>query len=251
MKFHISYQVIVWSLVMIALVMAGGFLTISYTYRVQEANSKIIEENIRSVRAAKELEITLHGIRAISLNYIIDKDSTWVTRLREKEAEFDKNLENAKESANSEEENILIQRITALFSNYEQNLNTPSAHGLERRFDRFRAGVHGQRAFVARQLTEVFQERSHLVVVKRPRGQRDPVELGFGRGDDGRVAMTLIHRGIRGKTVEVLLPLDVPHPGAFGALEDDGQGMVVVRAVAVDFAQVVNGGGGRHRVRYG
>ena len=57
MKFHISYQIIVWSLVMMALIMAGGFLTISYTYQVQDANSQIIEENIQNVRAAKELEI--------------------------------------------------------------------------------------------------------------------------------------------------------------------------------------------------
>jgi len=124
MKFHIRYQIIVWSLVIIALIMAGGFLIISYTYQVQDTSNTIIEENIRNIRAAKELEITLHGIRAISLNYIIDKDSTWVEKLREKEAEFARVLENAKESANTTEENLLIQQIGALFTNYEQNLNT-------------------------------------------------------------------------------------------------------------------------------
>ncbi len=149
MKFHISYQLIVWSLVMIALIMAGGFLTISYTYRVQDSNNEIIEDNIQNVRAAKELEITLHGIRAISLNYIIDKDSTWVEKLREKETEFDRGLEKARESANTQEENLLIQQITALFSNYEQNLNT--ALSLEKQGNLLKANallVHGSRDLI-------------------------------------------------------------------------------------------------------
>jgi len=124
MKFHISYQIIVWSLVIIALVMAGGFLIISYTYQVQDINMEIIEKNIQNVRTAKELEITLHGIRAISLNYIIDKDSSWVERLRDKENEFNKGLEKAKKSANTHAENLLILQIEALFSNYKRNLNS-------------------------------------------------------------------------------------------------------------------------------
>ena len=148
-RFHISYQIIVWSLVLIALIMAGGFLTISYIYRIQDDNSRIIEENNQNVRAAKELEITLHGIRAISLNYIIDRDSSWVEKLREKEAEFDTALEKAKESANSPLENMLIQQITALFSNYEQNLNT--ALSLEKQGNLLKANallVHGSRDLI-------------------------------------------------------------------------------------------------------
>jgi signal transduction histidine kinase len=149
MKFHISYQIIVWSLVVIALIMAGGFLIISYTYQVQDINSEIIERNIRNVRAAKELEITLHGIRAISLNYIIDRDSSWVERLREKEAEFNKGLEKARESANTREENQLISQIAALFSNYQRNLNT--ALFLEKHGDLVKTRallVHGSRDLI-------------------------------------------------------------------------------------------------------
>jgi two-component system, NtrC family, sensor histidine kinase HydH len=149
MKFHISYQIIIWSLVLMALIMAGGFLTISYTYQVQDANSQIIEENIQNVRAAKELEITLYGIRAISLNYIIDKDSAWVDRLSEKEAEFGRALDKANETANTQEEHLLIQQITALFSNYQQNLNT--ALLLEKQGNLLKANallVHGSRDLI-------------------------------------------------------------------------------------------------------
>ncbi|MBN1199737.1 MAG: MCP four helix bundle domain-containing protein [Bacteroidales bacterium] len=149
LKFHIRYQIIVWSLVIIALIMAGGFLIISYTYQVQDTSNTIIEENISNIRAAKELEITLHGIRAISLNYIIDKDSSWVESLREKEVEFARVLENARQSANTTEETLLIRQIGALFSNYEQNLKNAMAS--ERQGDTLIANallVHGSRDLI-------------------------------------------------------------------------------------------------------
>jgi len=185
LKFHLSYQIIVWSLVMIALIMAGGFLTISYTYRVQDANSQIIEENIQNVRAVKELEITLHGIRAISLNYIIDKDSAWVERLREKEAEFDRALARASETANTQEENMLLQRITALFSNYEQNLNT--ALSLEKQGNLLRANallVHG-----SRDLINTIEDMCQQLILSNQGEQADYEEKIRRNNDFIRVAL--------------------------------------------------------------
>jgi len=169
LKFHIRYQIIVWSLVVIALIMAGGFLIISYTYWVQDTSNTIIEENISNIRAAKELEITLHGIRAISLNYIIDKDSSWVERLKEKEMEFVQELENARESANTEEENLLIRQIGALFSNYGQNLK--NAMAAERQGDTLVANallVHG-----SRDLINTIEDKCRTLVVSNQNSQTD------------------------------------------------------------------------------
>lgn len=169
MKFHIRYQIIVWSLVVIALIMAGGFLIISYTYQVQDTSNTIIEENISNIRAAKELEITLHGIRAISLNYIIDKDSTWVERLREKETEFARVLENAKESANTPEENLLIQQIGALFSNYEQNLN--NALSFEKQGDLLKANA--LLVLGSRDLINTIEDKCSTLVLSNQNSQTD------------------------------------------------------------------------------
>ncbi|MFH1297572.1 MAG: ATP-binding protein [Bacteroidota bacterium] len=179
MKFHINYQIIVWALVIIALIMAGGFLIISFTYRVQDTNTEIIEENISNIRAAKELEITLHGIRAISLNYIIDKDSSWVERLRAKESEFARVLENAKESANTAEENLLIQQIGALFSNYEQNLNI--ALSFEKQGDLLKANawlVHG-----SRNLINTIEDKCTALVLSNQNSQAD-YETRIHRNND-------------------------------------------------------------------
>jgi signal transduction histidine kinase len=123
-RFHVGYKLIVGSLTMIALVMAGGFLTISYIYRLQDTTDKIIQENIKSVDAARELQMALYNMRIISLNYVIDKDSAWMSLLREREDEFTRALERAKESTNTAEESNLLQQISALFSNFTQNLNT-------------------------------------------------------------------------------------------------------------------------------
>jgi signal transduction histidine kinase len=149
MKFHFSYKLIVGSLIVIALVMAGGFLTISYIYRIQDANNLIIKENVKSVRAANELEIALYHMRIISLNYVIDKDTAWIRQLRQRENDFLYALDKAQLSANTPEEENIIRQISALFSNFEQNLNTGLA--LQRQGSVTRANrllLHGSRDLI-------------------------------------------------------------------------------------------------------
>jgi len=122
MKFHISYQMIVWALVTIAIILAGGFLIISYIYKLQDETNLLIQENIRSARAAKELKLSLYDIRAASLTYLFDRSPERIATLEKKQAEFVILLEKARESANTVEENNLTQQVAALFSNYQQTL---------------------------------------------------------------------------------------------------------------------------------
>jgi signal transduction histidine kinase len=122
MKFHISYQMIVWSLVTMAIILAGGFLIISFIYRIQDETNALMEENIRSAKMAKELNLSLFEIRAASLTYLFDRSDERIAALQEKQNEFIVLLEKARLSANTEEEKIMIQQISALFSNYQQTL---------------------------------------------------------------------------------------------------------------------------------
>jgi signal transduction histidine kinase len=122
MKFHISYQMIVWALVTIAIILAGGFLIISYIYKLQDETAAIMQENVRSAKTAKELTLSLYDIRAASLTYLFDRSPERIAILQQKQNEFILLLQKAKESANTEEENTLIQQISALFSNYQQTL---------------------------------------------------------------------------------------------------------------------------------
>jgi len=199
MKFHISIKIIVWSLIMMALIMAGGFLIISYTYQIQDASSEIFEENIQNVRAAKELEINLYGIRAISLNYIIDRDSAWVERLDEKEDEFLRVLDKANETANTQEEHLLIQQITALFSNYQQNLST--ALILERQGNLLRANallVHG-----SRDLINTIEDKCKELIESNISEQADYEERI--RRNDNFIRVAMYSLGIGGLILGIIL----------------------------------------------
>jgi hypothetical protein len=68
------------------------------------------------------------------------------------------------------------------------------------------------------------------------KGSRDQGELAalLDQGlDDPGVTVTLIDGRVGGQAVEVLATLDVPHPNAFAAVENDIQGRVVVGSEAV------------------
>jgi signal transduction histidine kinase len=122
MKFHVSYQTIIWSLVTMAIILAGGFLIISYIYKIQDETTVLIEQNVRSAKTAKELTLSLYDIRAASLTYLFDRSPERIAILQQKQNDFINLLQKAKEGASTEEENMLLQQISALFSNYQQTL---------------------------------------------------------------------------------------------------------------------------------
>ena len=51
--------------------------------------------------------------------------------------------------------------------------------------------------------------------------------------DDFRMAMSLIHCLIGGQKIEIAFAFTIPHEGTFSFGQDNGQRMVVVRAVFV------------------
>ena len=74
---------------------------------------------------------------------------------------------------------------------------------------------------------------AEAVVVERPAGEREPVQLRLGGGDERRVAVAEVERRVRAQAVEVAAALDVVHPASLAALDDHRQRVVVVRAVAL------------------
>jgi signal transduction histidine kinase len=113
---------IIWALVTIAIILAGGFLIISYIYKLQDETTALMEQNVRSAKTAKELTLSLYDIRAASLTYLFDRSPERIAILQQKQADFIFLLQKAKESAITDEEKVLIQQISALFSNYQQTL---------------------------------------------------------------------------------------------------------------------------------
>lgn len=136
MRLHFSYKIIVGALLVIALVLAGGYLVIAYTYRLQDATTKIREQNLESLKAAREMETALFHMRGLTFNYILDKDVRWITALDEQEKQFLFWLGKVTETANTPEEKNLAQQITELFSNYEQDLKTALVMAQKGRYQR-------------------------------------------------------------------------------------------------------------------
>ncbi len=109
----------------------------------------------------------------------------------------------------------------------------PLARSLDRGLHRLGARVHRERLLVAGQGAELREEGAELVVVERSRGQGQPLRLLVERGENARVPMPLVEGRIGAEHVEVAAALDVPHPDAFATLQDDRQGLVVVRTPAL------------------
>ena len=74
---------------------------------------------------------------------------------------------------------------------------------------------------------------THPVVVESPAGESELLRLKDQRVYDFRVAVSLIDRAIRAQEVEVLLPVNVPNLGVQPLRQHDGEGVVVVSAMAV------------------
>lgn len=109
-------------LLSLAIVMGGVFLVIAYTYNIQKETEKYIEASRISVNDAQGMELELTAIKGLNYIYLINKSDKWLDSLKKQQAKFVVYLERARKSSNTSEEDILIQRISALFSNYEQNI---------------------------------------------------------------------------------------------------------------------------------
>lgn len=167
MRFHFSYQMIVWSLVTIAIILAGGFLIISYIYKIQDETTALMDQNVRSAKTAKELTLSLYDIRAASLTYLFDRSPERIAILQQKQTDFILLLQKAKESANTEEEKTLIQQISALFSNYQQTLtNALELHKIGRISQPNKLIVHA-----SQDLINTIEEKTNTFIIKNENAQ--------------------------------------------------------------------------------
>jgi signal transduction histidine kinase len=109
-------------MLVIAILMGGVFLVIAYTYKLQkETEIKIISARL-TVSEAKEMENELTALKGLTYTYIFNKSHIWLDSLKTHQAQFVIQLERARMRANSPEEVLMVQQISALFSNYEQNV---------------------------------------------------------------------------------------------------------------------------------
>src|SRR5579863_5473641 len=112
------------------------------------------------------------------------------------------------------------------------DLVTPLAHGLDRALYRLGTAVHWQHLVRAGKLCDLFVKGGKLVVVEGAGGQRQLTRLFHHSGQDLRMAVALVHRGICGEAIEITVALRIPQPDAFAARQNDAERLVVLGAKA-------------------
>jgi len=68
----LNYRLLIWMLLIIALVMSGGYLITAYTYNLQKETERRIDIARQTVSVAKEMELELIRMRGFTLTYLVD-----------------------------------------------------------------------------------------------------------------------------------------------------------------------------------
>lgn len=101
---------------------------IAFSYKLQKETETYIESARIAVDDAKEMENELTAIKGLTYTYLVNKSDKWIDSLKHHRAKFSIHLERARLGATNQEEKTLIQQISALFSNYEQNILMAISH---------------------------------------------------------------------------------------------------------------------------
>lgn len=114
-------------LAMAVLLLAGGLVTVFYTYRLQNVTAKLLAENLASLKVAQELEVALFGLRGLVSNYMLNEDPRWLATLEQRKKEWETWMDKAKATARTPQEQVILENISALFVNYAHDLQTAIA----------------------------------------------------------------------------------------------------------------------------
>jgi two-component system, NtrC family, sensor histidine kinase HydH len=123
-----NYRIFIWVLLILAILMGGVFLLIAFSYKLQKTTEAYIESARTAVNEAKEMENELTAIKGLTYTYLVNKSDRWLDSLKHRKASFTIHLERARIGASNDAEKLLLQQISALFSNYEQNVLLAITH---------------------------------------------------------------------------------------------------------------------------
>lgn len=104
---------------LLLLAVVSSAVAITSAYRFEEFQQTLIVENLASVRAAEELEIALLEQRGYVSSYVLDRgQGDWLERLGRKSKDFDYWLEQARQTARTDIERDILERLEVVQSAY-------------------------------------------------------------------------------------------------------------------------------------
>ena len=116
MRLRTRIYIILNSLVLIT--MAGGIVTVWYTYRMEHLLTAVTEKNITAFKTAEALEIALVNQKGFVSYYFIEGDPEWLRKLGEFRQIFKERLMDAQHMAESEREREALYWIKIEYAKY-------------------------------------------------------------------------------------------------------------------------------------
>ena len=109
--------------VLAAAVFSSGAAVIS-AWQVRRAMDGAMQQNLPSLRAAEELEISLLEQRGWVASYILEAgDLTWLDELEARKPAFNQWLEEARKTAHSREERAILDDLSRVYLQYDAKRN--------------------------------------------------------------------------------------------------------------------------------
>ena len=96
----------------------GGLVMVWYTYRVEEVIVDIIDKNVAALQAAEALETAIVNQKGFVSYYYLDGDPDWLRQLGEYRRIFSDRLEEARQSAQNQQQKEAIERIEIQYGQY-------------------------------------------------------------------------------------------------------------------------------------
>lgn len=186
-------------LLIIAMIMGGGYLVIVYIYNLQKDTEKRIDAARQSVNVAREMEMELVRLRGFTFTYLVDPTPQWLDSIKTREIRFIVLLERARANANTDEEVQVIQQISGLFSNYKQNII--QAEKLFRRWQYTKANA--LLVFAAKDLLSTIHEKSRNFIALNIEAEKS-YELDIAKANT-IIRRTMISLGLGGILAGLLL----------------------------------------------
>ncbi len=117
-KMSLRTRIYVILVALLCITMAGGIVTVWYTYRMENLLTGVTEKNIAAFKTAEALEIALVNQKGFVSYYFIEGDPEWLRKLGEYRQIFKERLTNAIHIAESEPEKEALYRIKTEYAQY-------------------------------------------------------------------------------------------------------------------------------------
>ncbi|UCD78078.1 MAG: MCP four helix bundle domain-containing protein [Desulfobacterales bacterium] len=103
---------------LVFITLAGGFVTVWYSYKMERLLTTITEKEIAAFQTAEALEIALANQKGFLSYYFIEGDADWLRKLGEYRQIFKERLYDALSLAGSEDEEKVLKQIKTEYARY-------------------------------------------------------------------------------------------------------------------------------------